>query len=279
MSSEQERWTGEAIFARWAPDGATWSPWVKPVVFAEMKEQSLPALPPEVARQDVSWAPAPTTDVIVEDEANYRAAPVRTQAPATDRAAIVVDLPGVMAAAVGLALVARGYRPVPLFNGASGGLSGSRVTQIGAVLAAGVRLLVPGALPDDAPPAFLIDAQRSGIAPAPGQFDGRWIVFPQDFPSANALRGRGITRVIWRSVEGVVDDDLAHVMRAWQQQGLPIWRSSDGAPLAEMHVDEPSAFRSLWRRAAVIAGLRRNAAGGFGAMVPVPSESSGGGFG
>ncbi|MDQ3036463.1 MAG: hypothetical protein M3Y87_28955 [Myxococcota bacterium] len=277
MPSDRERWTGEAVFACFAPESAPWSPWVKPVAFAEMPERTLPALPADLAKHEVSWAPEPTKEVIVEDDAGYRAAPTRTRAPAGDRAAIVVDLPGVIAATVGLALIARGYRPVPLFNGASGGLSGSRVAQIGDVLAAGARVLVPGALPDDAPPAFLLDAQRFGIAPAPGQFDGRWIVFPQDFPSANALRARGISRVIWRSAQASVDDDLAHVMRGWQQQGVSIWRSSDSAPLAEHHVDEPSAFRSLWRRAAVIAGLRRNAAGGFGAMVPVPSQSSGGG--
>lgn len=276
MPSESERWTGESIFARFAPDGAPWSPWVKPVLFAEMEAGSLPPLPRAAAIHETIWAPPTTVESIAADDAGYREAPERKREAARDRAAIVVDLPGAEAARVGLALIARGYRPVPLFNGTSGGLSGSHVIEIARVLAAGARLLEPGALPDDAPPAFLLDSRRSAGAPAPGQFDGRWIVFPQDFPSASTLRSHGIERVLWRSGESAPGDDLTHVLRAWQQQGVAIWRSRGDAEPARLEVKEPSGFRSLLRRAAVIAGFRRNAAGGFGAMVPVPQQSSGG---
>jgi hypothetical protein len=42
-----------------------------------------------------------------------------------------------------------------------------------------------------------------------------------------------------------------------------------------MEVDRPSAFRSLFYRALTLVGLRRNSAGGFGSIVPQPSQSSG----
>ena len=88
--------SAEDCFALWAPDGAYWSQWAKPVVFA-----SAPALLDE---------PEPALPVL-----DYPALP-RT----FDPTAIVVDLPGAQSVLVGLALAERGFRPVPLFNGTSG---------------------------------------------------------------------------------------------------------------------------------------------------------------
>lgn len=275
MASEPESWSGEAIFARWAPEGAAWSPWVKPLLFAEMSGRVPQALDAEIGRVDVSWAPETTTEASAPD-GGYREMPERTRMPAPDRAALVLDLPGSEAVLMGLALIARGYRPIPLFNGSSGGLSGSRAGAIGNALAAGSRLLGPDALPSDAPPAFLLDSTRLDWAPLPGQFDGRWIVFPQDFPSATTLRAHGIERVIWRSRQGAVAEDLAHVLLAWRPGGVVPWASRETGSLEKLEISEPSGFRSLLRRAAVVVGLRRNSAGGFGAMVPVPQQSSGG---
>lgn len=274
--SETGRWSGESIYSRWAPEGAAWSPWVKPVIFAEMRDlDAPPPIPREIDRADVSWAPEPTIEKVSGDDAGYRAAATRERAPAPDRAAIVVDLPGAESAIVGLALARRGYRPVPLYNGTSGGWRPSRVTDIAAAIAAGVRVLETCSLEDDAPPAFLLDRDRATGVPRPGAFDGRWLVFPQDFPSANALRARGIERVIWRAQEGVVGDDLAHVLLDWKRQGIALESCLPGGSPTELSITEPSGFRSLLRRAAVIMGLRRSSAGGFGGMIPLPSQGGG----
>ena len=49
----------------------------------------------------------------------------------------------------------------------------------------------PGLAATHAPPAFLLDSDRmKAPAPDPGRFDNRWLVFPQDFPSAAFLRSR-----------------------------------------------------------------------------------------
>jgi hypothetical protein len=45
-----------------------------------------------------------------------------------------------------------------------------------------------------------------------------------------------------------------------------------------LQVRKPSKFRHLWYRALVLLRLRRNSAGGFGSVIPMPS-SGGHGFG
>ncbi|MCA9608830.1 MAG: hypothetical protein KC619_24670 [Myxococcales bacterium] len=274
MSSEPDRWTPELVYERWAPEGGPWSPWVKPVLFTEIREARLPELPALVGRVDVSWAPDPMVEE-VEEQTGYRDAPVRERVAASDRAAIVVDVPGAHGAALGVALIARGYRPVPLYNGVAGGRTGYRATDIAQVIAAGTRRLADGPLPLDAPPAFLLDRDRLKGNPRPGDFDGRWIVFPQDFPSANALKQRGITQVVLKGDGRPVAEDLAHVLLDWRRGGLPLLHAVAGQPLAPVEVAEPPSYRSLLRRASVLLGLRRSAGGGFGALVPVPSQGGG----
>ena len=75
----------------------------------------------------------------------------------------------------------------------------------------------------EAPPAFLLDSRRfpRGKAASPGQFDNRWMVFPQDFPSGKLLLSRGLRRAVVVR-EGPLMDDLAHVLRRWQEAGVRI---------------------------------------------------------
>ena len=167
----------------WAPDSSIWSAWVKPVLFAHLPRPRV-ELPP-LAPPNVRWIPA-----------------------VTHRPAIVVDLPGVESVAMGLALAERGYRPVPLFNACPA--TPSTDAETGLLLAvvdveAVLTALVDGCdrlrqlrLPEDAPPAFLLDAhrQRSAQPLDEGMFDNRSVVFATDFPSANSLIAQRIQQVI-----------------------------------------------------------------------------------
>jgi hypothetical protein len=127
---------------------------------------------------------------------------------------------------------------------------------------------------ENAPPAFLLDSRRlENPAPkTPGLFDNRWMVFPQDFPSASLLKDRGIDAVLLvQSGREQPSDDLAHVLLRYQEAGLKIY-SKDPAntdPCASITVRRPSGFRTVWYRAMAMLGLRRNSAGGFGSFVPV----------
>lgn len=248
------------VFDAWAPPGPPWTRWAKPVLFSSLTSNDL-AGPGPIAEADASWAPL------------------------ASRAAIVVDLPAERVVALGIALVERGYRPVPLFNGVAGL---SALVPTGAIvrdLVAGAAVLRSRRLRDDAPPAFLLDSGRSGGAQfvRPGMFDNRWCVLPQDLPSATVLRAHGIDQVLVVCEPGtgfgdaVVATDLAHVLRRYQDDGLRLGLLRPGAMSAErLDVPRPPWFRSLWYRMMVLAGLRRNSAGGFGAVVPDPG--SGGGF-
>ncbi len=250
--------TGRELFEIWAPTDAVWSPWAKPVLFAELDNAAL-AAPADLKRDDVSKV----SDFIAD----------RTTT-------IIVDLPGAESVLTGLALARSGYRPVPLFNNA---FHPSAVIDVSPIL----RRLVEGAgslhgLAPDAPPAFLLDASRmtTNGPLGPGRFDNRWMVFPQDLPSASFLLSRGLSKaVVLQRQSGQPAEDLAHALLRWQQAGVEISSldpATGGSP-QPLTIQKPSRFRALWHRALTIARLRRNSAGGFGMIIPLPSEGGGGG--
>lgn len=279
------------VFKAWAPRDGEWSAWAKPVLFAHLgyvdyvagNIESPGAAPPPF---DLSWAPRPGEG---------------------EGATLVIDLPGAAGVWAGVALSAIGYRPVPLYNacpdpGLPGRLASpaggeeaplhrddetrradwSRVALVDVdsilrVLASAAPRLAALPLPVDAPPAFLLDADRRyghERFPMPGRFDNRSVSFPTDFPSANLLLTRGIRRaVLVQEAGGPPQPDLAHTLRRWQESGIQIELKSldaDGPPVAYTVV-KPSGFRSLWHRMLVAAGLRRNPLGGFGGTLPDPS--------
>ena len=191
-----------------------------------------------------------------------------------------IDLPGRQSLLAGLALAARGYRPVPLYNACSGISAVVPMEPILDLIARAATYLAGLFLPDDAPPAFLLDADRlrGSVPPAPGRFDNRWLVFPQDFPSANFLRSRAVHSVLL--VQAQADQpqsDLGHVLLRWQQAGLPLQVVPPvaGAVPQPLQVRRPRLFGWMWQRALASLGLRRNSAGGFGAIIPLASSGSG----
>ena len=248
--------TNEEIFDVWAPADAVWSRWAKPVLFAQ---RSGITLPPERSAPAIAdrWLP-----------------------PASGQRAIIVDLPGSEALRIGLALAGRGHRPVPLYNTCDDPAAVIDVRPLVTALARAVPDLGKLSLPPDAPPAFLLDSHRMqpAVLPAPGKFDNRWVVFPQDFPSATFLQAHGIRDVVLIQEADYPQEDLAHVLRRWQDAGLAIHvLKPQEDTLRSVVVVKPSWFKRLGYRFAAMSGLRRNNAGGFGAIVPTPG--SGGGYG
>jgi len=264
------------LFNTWAPPESPWSAWAKPVLFA----------------QDRCYLKAPEWSA-----AELRAAmPLKNvaRAAASPRQAVVVELPGIetMRAAAQLALA--GYRPVPLFNTTRSLVdviekvtSLVDVDDILAALGPVAEIIREARLDASAPPAFLLDAKRNPFKPDTiidaGKFDNRWMVFPQDFPSAEFLRRHGIERVVlYQDSSSGPAEDLAHVLLRWQEAGVPVFFSQtispDAAPPKLLTVTKPWEYRSWVRRLMVLLKLRRNSAGGFGAMIPKP-DSGGGGWG
>jgi hypothetical protein len=126
-----------------------------------------------------------------------------------------------------------------------------------------------------APPAFLLDAGRlaPGSPPRPGDFDNRWFCAPTDFPSADALWGAGLRRVVliqrgdpWPTV------DLAPTLLSFQQRGFALFvthldAGSMLAALPSVHPPWPARL-SHW-----LARLffKRRPDGAFGERLPRPS--------
>jgi len=200
-----------------------------------------------------------------------------------DRTAIVVDLPGLQSVRYGLALAKRGFQPVPVFNGCPGPKAVVPVEALQSAMIYSASVLAQMKVDSHAPPAFLLDANRLKEAgkTRPGDFDNRWMTFPQDFPSGGLLLSRQIETAVLLQEGSRVSDDLAHVLLEWKNAGIRMHlddRRSPGkaAPLA---VQQPHRYRALWYRALTLLGLRRNSAGGFGSVIPEPMPEGGYGVG
>lgn len=250
--------TDREAYAVWAPPDGTWSPWAKPILFASLNRPIPAPFPPVgIANAYLPWI------------GKYAA-----------NTALIVDLAGGHSITRGLQMAGFGFRPVPLYNTSPGALAIVPLDEIIDGLVCGASVLESTSLPPTAPPAFLIDADRQrGDGPAlPGRYDNRWLVFPQDFPSARKLTENGITQVILCQTNAVLPrQDLAHVLLRWQEAGIAIlsFAESQADPPQPITVTRPSRFRSLIYRAMALAGFRRNSAGGFGGIVPEPSSGYG----
>ena len=263
------------LYEMWAPPGAPWSAWAKPVLFvdgwnaqiAAAVQGLFPGQPP----------PAPSTPA---PSGIAPASPPDVSWAEGFDTAVIADLDGVASVELGVALSERGYQPVPVFNGCDGPSPVVEVASVKRALEAAATRLAGAARPD-ARPAFLLDARRRGenARVAPGMFDNRWLVFAQDFPSANLLLSRGIRRAVVCSSTGRIADDLAQVLLRWQEAGIGILvkDAAPGAPVSTV-IPRPRFFRSLLRRFFAAMRYRRNAAGGFGSAVPEPSSGGSGGY-
>jgi hypothetical protein len=243
--------TREELFDIWAAEEGTWSPWVKPVLFSQLNDIDL--LGPDT-----------------EDNFEWTGADVPDSGSAT---ALIIDLPGERGLRIAGALAGRGYRPVPLFNGVPHPQGGFvPVAAIARELVTLADDVERAALSPAAPPAFVLDAGRmaGGRVPDPGQFDNRWMVFPQDFPSASFLAAHGVQRVIVIQQDAAVAEDLARVLIPYRRQGIEVLTMSpaSGSRPETAVLAETSWMKTVLFRAMVLLRLRRNSAGGFGAMVP-----------
>lgn len=244
--------TGEDLFALWAPAESPWSVWAKPVIFADME--------------------------YVQELDEQLTLPKVQNFPLPSNTAAVIDVDGSDSVLFGLALAQIGYRPVPLYNS---GMASSMLVDMRAIsnyLALGAAVLKRSTLSEEAPPAFMLNADRLDNeqgAKIPGRYDNRWCIVPQDMPSADFLKDAGITQIAL--VSKAVEDDLSHVLYGYQEAGIPVMRTVDFgiAPTPET-IGKPKFYKSALYRLEVYAGLRRNSAGGFGGVVPDPN--SGGGF-
>jgi hypothetical protein len=263
------------IHALWAPLDVPWAPWVKPVLFAALDEESAPGplgpLP--------TWLEATVIAPLQRDsrEARREPAPYR-RSPALDDVAIVIDLPGAEGALVGVALAHHGFRPIPLYNAMIGPCPVVDLKPVMAVLINAALDLAT--LPLGAPPAFLLDADRMGRGRPReiGYYDNRSVCMPGDFPSASTLKSAGIRRAALIQSGGERPAvDLAETLCAWQEAGIALLvaRADTASPASLCTLARPSWLRRFLHDFTSM-GLLSNASGVFGGLLEPPRGPSAG---
>ena len=231
----------------WAPDNCVWSAWAKPVLFAG------PVYGDKMEIPEINWITELKGDTM-----------------------IILDLPGKDGIEEGFALAHIGYRPVPLYNGVNGPNPEAMIVNTRDIVIAlfeGAKILSSINLSPNAPPVFLLDSNRmTDKGKERGKYDNRWCVFPQDMPSADFLANQGIKKIIVRTNDNKIQNDLSHILCRYQNRGLKIYLCSGGDDIPdipkETKVPNPSHFGSLIYRFKVMLGLSRNSTGGFGAKIP-----------
>jgi hypothetical protein len=258
--------TKEELYQLWRPQHLPWSPWVKPVIFAFLRPEGL----------------------------SRQAYPVREwHVPLSPDTAIIADLTGADGVSAGIALARAGYRPILGYNACPTGdyepefISITNSQPTGAPVAVDMSAILTAVcvtsselaslkLSDQAPPVFLLDANRHGFGiHGPGWFDNRSFVSPSDFPSPDYLISHGISKLILLQLTSRVASDLLQVLLHLQEKGITIATQTPWAPWAPcvFVVKPPMFLRSAWERLYQKLGYRHNSLNGsFGAIVP-PSAS------
>ena len=193
--------TGRDIFKIWAPAGARWAEWVRPVHFVAIDNVK------QVNR--VCNFTIPNITYINELKADT---------------AVILDIPGHDGIEEGLALAKLGFRPIPLYNGTNeqqGAMALVDNHTIRIALIWGALELKKLNIADNAPPVFLLDSNRTHrFKMNVSVFDNSWDLYSQDMPSYDYFLEKGINKII---VKGeTIQKDLAKLLSNYQKKGIKI---------------------------------------------------------
>ena len=192
---------GKEIYKIYAPNGAKWIDWVRPVPF--------------VAIDTYNRKPIAN---FLDREAMF----LRKYQQDT---AIFIDLPGKESIELGIGLAHMGYRPIPVFNGTDeqqGSQATTNTYLIESCLINGSQKLKNIKLKNDANPTFLLDSHRTNRYRAKESiFDNSWDLYKQDIPSAEYFKQNGITKII--VVGETIQRDLKKIFLKFQEKGIDIY--------------------------------------------------------
>ena len=192
---------GKEIYKIYAPNGAKWTDWVRPVPFVAIDTYNRKPIADWMERKAMFLK-------------NYQ-----------QDTAIFVDLPGKESIELSIDLAYKGYRPIPIFNGTDE-QPGSQATTdtylIESCLINGSEKLKNIKLDNNANPAFLLDSYRTNRYRAKESiFDNSWDLYKQDIPSAEYLKQNGITKII--IVGDAIQRDLKKIFLKFQEKGIDIY--------------------------------------------------------
>ena len=192
---------GKEIYKIYAPNGAKWIEWVRPVPF--------------VAIDTYNRKPI----------ANFLDRKAMFLKKYQQDTAIFIDLPGKESIELGIGLAHMGYRPIPVFNGTDeqqGSQATTNTYLIESYLINGSQKLKNIELKNDANPVFLLDSHRTNRYRAKESiFDNSWDLYKQDIPSAEYFKQNGITKII--VVGETIQRDLKKIFLKFQEKGIEIY--------------------------------------------------------
>ena len=192
---------GKEIYKIYAPNGAKWIDWVRPVPF--------------VAIDTYNRKPI----------ANFLDRKAMFLKKYQQDTAIFIDLPGKESIELGIGLAHIGYRPIPVFNGTDeqqGSQATTNTYLIESCLINGSQKLKNIKLKNDANPTFLLDSHRTNRYRAKESiFDNSWDLYKQDIPSAEYFKQNGITKII--VVGETIQRDLKKIFLKFQEKGIDIY--------------------------------------------------------
>ena len=201
---------GKEIYKIYAPNGAKWIDWVRPVPF--------------VAIDTYNRKPI----------ANFLYRKAMFLKKYQQDTAIFIDLPGKESIELGIGLAHMGYRPIPVFNGTDeqqGSQATTNTYLIESYLINGSQKLKNIELKNDANPVFLLDSHRTNRYRAKESiFDNSWDLYKQDIPSAEYFKQNGITKII--VVGETIQRDLKKIFLKFQEKEIDIY-ITDGYTLPQ----------------------------------------------
>ena len=192
---------GKEIYKIYAPNGAKWTDWVRPVPFVAIDTYNRKPIADWMERKAMFLK-------------NYQ-----------QDTAIFVDLPGKESIELSIDLAYKGYRPIPIFNGTDeqpGSQATTNTYLIESCLINGSEKLKNIKLDNNANPAFLLESYRTNRYRAKESiFDNSWDLYKQDIPSAEYFKQNGITKII--IVGDAIQRDLKKIFLKFQEKGIDIY--------------------------------------------------------
>lgn len=199
---------GKEIYKIYAPLGAKWTEWVRPVPFVAIDTYNRKPVADWIERKSM---------FLEQYEKNT---------------AIFIDLPGKESIELGIGLAKIGYRPIPLFNGTDEQKGSQPTTDtylIEECLINGSEKLKNIKLKNDANPAFLLDSLRTNRYRAKESiFDNSWDLYKQDIPSVKYFKQNGITKII--VVGNEIQKDLRKIFFEFQDAGIEFYLTNGYSP-------------------------------------------------
>ena len=194
--------TGRDVFKIWAPTGAKWTEWVRPVPFIAINEYSRNNYIFDFSIPNINYIKKMPNDT-----------------------AVIVDLPGNDSIKEGIGLAKIGFRLVPIYNGTNeqkGAIPTVNNHAIETGLIKGALELEKIEVKSDALPVFLLDSNRTNrFKMNVSIFDNSWDIYPQDMPSAEYLLKNGINKIIVRGE--CLQIDLKKILYDFQKKGIQIF--------------------------------------------------------